>query len=79
MLYNFVQDNDSGNGIRLGSPLPPSSSPLPLVGHSAPLGLVPYPSSFPSNKTYTKRDMSLALEALRYTFSHLITNIEITS
>jgi len=29
------------------------------------LGLVPYPSSFPSNKTYTKRDMSLALEALR--------------
>ena len=52
------QDND-------GSP-PLNSVGASPVGPPPPMPvMMPFPPAFPSNKNYTKRDMSLALEALR--------------
>ena len=52
-------------------PVSPFLSVSPSPGPPGPL--VPFPSYGHCNKNYTKRDMSLALEALRYPHTHHVT------
>ena len=79
MLKDFLESSGhmaGGGGV---APLRPLSSPpalpvTPFLSVSpSPGPLVSFPSYGHCNKNYTKRDMSLALEALRYSSCYEVT------